>query len=108
MYAVWLVPDLFVVLMMRAIRKGIEAGLAEEYLRKCTGWAFHPTSPDDDDWPWRIRIRTLGEFSVESEGKLVAFAHKAPRRVLSLLKCIVAHGAKGVGQTWLVENLWPG
>ncbi|MFO1321378.1 MAG: BTAD domain-containing putative transcriptional regulator [Burkholderiales bacterium] len=107
MYAVWLVPDLFVVLMMRAIRKGIEAGLAEEYLRKCTGWAFHPSSHDDEDWPWRVRIRSFGEFAVEVGGKPVAFAPKAPRRVLSLLKCIVAHGAKGVGQNWLVENLWP-
>jgi LuxR family transcriptional regulator, maltose regulon positive regulatory protein len=107
MYAVWLVPDLFAVLMMRAIRKGIEAGLAEEYLRKCTGWAFHPTSPDDSDWPWHVRIRSLGKFSVEVGGKPVAFAPKAPRKVLSLLKCIVAQGAKGASQLWLVENLWP-
>ncbi len=107
MYAVWLVPEWFTLLMKEAIRRGIETQLAAAYLRKCTGWGFTPPSPDEEHWPWHIRVRTLGDFAVEREGVPVAFVGKAPRKALALLKCIITFGPKGAPLTSLAEVLWP-
>lgn len=107
MYAIWLVPDWFTELMKQAIRRDLQRNLAEEYLRKCVGWGFEPPLPDDEYWPWPIRVRTLGDFAVELDGKALTFSGKTPRKALSLLKCIVAHGPKGATLPGLGEALWP-
>lgn len=107
MYAVWLVPEWFTELMKQAIRRDLQRNLAEEYLRKCVGWGFSPPLPGDEYWPWPIRVRTLGDFAVELDGKALTFSGKTPRKALSLLKCIVAHGPKGATLSGLGEALWP-
>ncbi len=107
MYAVWLVPEWFTLLMTQAIRRGIETRIAAAYLRKCTGWGFTPPSPDEEHWPWHIRVRTFGDFTVEVEGEPIVFTGKAPRKALALLKCIISHGPKGAPLTALAEALWP-
>jgi DNA-binding SARP family transcriptional activator len=57
-------------------------------------------------WPWAVRIYTLGRFEIHVDGKPVNFGRKAPKRVLQLLKAVVAMG-NGVATAKIVDHLWP-
>ena len=54
-----------------------------------------------------VRIRTLGRFELEVDRETVHFDRKVPRRVLELLKCIVALGAGGASCSAVASALWP-
>lgn len=58
-------------------------------------------------WPWAICVRALGGFSVECEGVPLKFSGKAPRRVLEVLKVLIAFGGRDVHRRQLVDALWP-
>jgi DNA-binding SARP family transcriptional activator len=66
-----------------------------------------PQSAEAPDSPQPVRIHTLGRFELEVDRETVHFDRKAPRRVLELLKCIVALGAGGASCTALASALWP-
>ncbi len=69
------------------------------------GWP--PPALNADRWPWRVRILTLGVFEIEREGEAVKFRGKAPRRVLEVLKVLIAYGGRDVHRQQLVDALWP-
>ena len=54
-----------------------------------------------------LRIYTLGRFAVLRYGVPLNFNHKAPRKPLSLLKAIIALGARDVPQRKLIDAIWP-
>lgn len=64
-------------------------------------------SPEIENWPWPVRIRALGGFSLAIEERLVSFSGKAPKKPLELLKALVATGGIEVDIGWLGEQLWP-
>jgi LuxR family transcriptional regulator, maltose regulon positive regulatory protein len=64
-------------------------------------------SPERDEWPWPVRIRALGGFSLEIEDRPVSFSGKAPKKPLELLKALVATGGTNVDIGCLGEQLWP-
>jgi DNA-binding SARP family transcriptional activator len=68
---------------------------------------IRPPSDAPHSWPWPVRIRTLGKFDIELDGEVLEFSGKAPRRVLAVLKAIVAGGGKPVPCTRLVDTIWP-
>jgi DNA-binding SARP family transcriptional activator len=55
-------------------------------------------------WPWPLRIRTHGRFSVVRDGEPVALDGKR----LELLQALVSLGARNVQQSALIEAVWPG
>jgi len=59
------------------------------------------------DWPWPVRIRTLGPFAVERDGEPLPFTRKAQKRPLELLKALIALGGRGVPLIDLEDALWP-
>ena len=88
--------------------EALSAGIEIEYTRSLIrrhGWKA-PT-PDLDNWPWPIRIYTLGKFRVELGDQPLSFSRKAPIKVLALLKAIIAFGERGVPQWRLMTALWP-
>lgn len=60
-----------------------------------------------ENWPWPVRIYTLGDFSIEINGEPLKFEGKAPKKPLELLKVLVALGGKNVSRVQLAEALWP-
>jgi DNA-binding SARP family transcriptional activator len=58
-------------------------------------------------WPWPLRVRALGGFSIERDGIPVKFARKAPKRLLDLLRLITALGARRVDGARAAATLWP-
>jgi LuxR family maltose regulon positive regulatory protein len=62
-----------------------------------------PLSPR---WPFSVRLRTLGAFSVEIDGRMIA-RPQAHRRPLELLQALVALGSRGVDDSRVADALWP-
>lgn len=58
-------------------------------------------------WPWAVRIRSLGGFSVQVNGTPLEFSSKGPRRTLELLKVLISQGARGVATESVADMLWP-
>lgn len=59
------------------------------------------------DWPWPIRVQTLGAFRVYKDGKPITFSGKAQRRPFDLLKAIIAFGGREITEERLTSALWP-
>jgi len=58
-------------------------------------------------WPWPVRIRTLGAFSIEREDGPAQASRKESRKPLDLLKLLVALGGENVPVGRLCAALWP-
>ncbi len=59
------------------------------------------------NWPWPIRIRTLGGFVIERDGAAASTTRKESRKPLDLLKLLVALGGTNVPVARLSAALWP-
>ena len=102
----WWVPAWTTQLCMAALEHGIEPESARQLIQ------LHDLRPETPPiglkaWPWRIRITTLGSFSILRDGKELVFPTKAPRKVLLLLKAIIAGGRRGAVEDKLADWLWP-
>jgi LuxR family transcriptional regulator, maltose regulon positive regulatory protein len=93
-------------LCARALESGIEAEYAREFIRR-RRLAPPSSAAEHDGWPWPVKIYTLGRFEVLIDGKALEFSGKAPRRVISLLKLLLARGEGGAGEEQLADILWP-
>ncbi len=59
------------------------------------------------NWPWPVRVHTLGRFSVFCDDELLTFTGKSPRKALELLQALIAHGGREVHTSVLMQSLWP-
>jgi DNA-binding SARP family transcriptional activator len=59
------------------------------------------------NWPWPVRIRTLGTFDIVREGGAAQTSRKESRKPLDLLKLLVALGGENVPVGRLCATLWP-
>ncbi len=89
-----------------ALDAGVEAGYARRVVRR---QALTPREAPlaIRDWPWPVRVRALGGFEIERDGKSVEFSGKGPGRPLELLKVLLAMGGQGVRVHQLADALWP-
>jgi DNA-binding SARP family transcriptional activator len=60
-----------------------------------------------NDEPWRLRIYTLGRFSITVDGHPLDISGQAARKPLALLKALIALGGRDVHQQKLIHALWP-
>jgi DNA-binding SARP family transcriptional activator len=58
-------------------------------------------------WPWPIHMRALGGFEIERDDEPVKFGRKAPKRMLDVLRLIVAFGGRQVDAGRVAATLWP-
>lgn len=87
-----------------ALREGIETGLVKRLIRE---WHIPPASPLDARWPWPLRIRALGRFDVQVSGAPLPVGRKAPKRLLELLKALVALGGRDIPMHRLADAMFP-
>ncbi len=87
-----------------AVRCGIEAEAALSLARE---FSVVPDPLDIAQWPWPVKVTTLGRFELLLDGEIPDYSRKVPRKVLSLLKAIIAHGASKVSEQRLLDTLWP-
>jgi LuxR family maltose regulon positive regulatory protein len=69
------------------------------------------TAPPPDDamaqWPWPLKIVTLGGFALFREGEPLQLSRKTPRRLFNLMKAIVAFGGRDIAQEKIIDAVWP-
>lgn len=99
-------PPVMAELCVRALEEGIEVEHVRGLVRKC---GLMPAEPplDVDEWPWPVRIYTLGRFSLVLNDAETRFTGRAQARPLLMLKAMVALGGRGVRATELYDRLWP-
>ena len=101
----WL-PDMFEKVAARALEEGIEADYVRELIRR-NQLAPDPANPDLEQWPWPVKVYTLGRFGLLVDDRPVEFGRKVQRRPLALLKALIALGGREVPEARLAELLWP-
>ena len=90
--------------LAEALRIGVETDYVCDVIRSLR---IKPPADAPETWPWPVRIRTLGRFEIECDGQMLEFSAKAPRRVLAVLKAIVAGEGKPAPSARLVDAIWP-
>lgn len=101
----WL-PDLFEKVAAMALKEGIEVAYVRDFIRRHR-LVPDPANPDLEQWPWAVKVYTLGRFGLLVDDSPVEFGRKVQRRPLGLLKALVALGGRGVSEARLSELLWP-
>jgi len=90
----------------RALREGIEVPFVQEMIRK-NRLLPGPGDLDLEEWPWPVRIFTLGRFNLVVDGSPPPSGRKAPQKPLQLLKALIALGGREVPEEALSEVVWP-
>lgn len=93
-------------LLAAALRAGIEVEYVQRVIRSHELQPPHPPL-DIENWPWPVRIYTLGRFSVVVDGAAVKFSGKTQKKPLELLKLLIALGGRDVAAEKIVDLLWP-
>ena len=87
----------------------LQNGIEEDYVKEMI--ARHRLRPvagyETDQWPYPVKIYTLGSFRLVINNEELVFNKKAPKKPLELIKALVAFGSKNVSDTLVMEALWP-
>jgi DNA-binding SARP family transcriptional activator len=97
-------PDMMATLCAFALEQNIEVEHARRLIRTLN---LKPESADIEHWPWPVRIYTLGRFGVLLDGAPLASTRKAPKKIITLLKALIALGGREVPEQQLADALWP-
>jgi len=89
-----------------ALQHNIETEYTSQLIRK-RKLIPHDEAMHLDNWPWPIKIYTLGRFSLLKDDKPVNFTGKAQKRPLNLLKALLSFGGRDVNVSKLIDSLWP-
>jgi ATP/maltotriose-dependent transcriptional regulator MalT/DNA-binding SARP family transcriptional activator len=102
----WWGPDMMAKLYAKALEHDIEVQFVQACIRRT-----HLTPPDPanapDNWPWPIKIHTLGPFAVVKEGKPLRFTGQSQKKPLELLQCLIALGGRQVPGGHVADLFWP-
>jgi len=102
----WWRPDLMSSLCALAIKNEIETDHAITLIRKQNLTPAGDTT-EIENWPWPIKIYTLGRFSIVINDTPLKFNSRAQSKPIELLKILVALGGREVSEHRFVEALWP-
>ncbi|MBI5409693.1 MAG: AAA family ATPase [Nitrospirae bacterium] len=98
-------PSIMANLCATALENGIEVDYVQHLIRKRD---LVPENPPVhlDNWPWQLKIYTLGRFGILKDGKPVEFSGKAQKKPLELLKCLIALGGREISEQTITDILW--
>ncbi len=99
-------PDGMPRLCIKALEAGVEVEYVQELIRRCH---IEPDLPPWhlENWPWSLKVFTLGRFALIREGNPIRFSRKVQQKPLSMLKALIALGGKDVGEEQIIDALWP-
>ena len=98
--------SMFEKVSVKALEEGIEVDYVRELIRR-NRLAPDPENPDLEQWPWPVKVYTLGRFGFLVDDRPVEFGRKVQQKPLALLKALVALGGRDVPDGRLAEILWP-
>jgi len=99
-------PQVMTRLCGKALEHGIESEYAKLLIKKRNLSPNHETL-ELEDWPWPIKIYTLGRFSIVLDGKPIRFQRKAQQKPMTLLKVLIALGGREIPEEEITDALWP-
>lgn len=93
-------------LCTKALEAGIEVEYTQELIRRLN---VIPDQPPIhlENWPWPLKIFTLGRFELIKDGKPIQFSKKVQQKPLSMLKALIAFGGREVREEHIADILWP-
>jgi hypothetical protein len=93
-------------LMARALEHRIETDYVRDFIRRRN---LQPTRPPVDlpDWPWPLRIATLGGLSIRDAENHEIGVDRIRGRPLEVLKVLLALGGRDVPAEQVAGTLWP-
>lgn len=93
-------------LCCKALEENIEVAYVQDLILRRN---LIPQSPplEIENWPWPIRIYTLGRFALIKDGIPLSFTKKAREKPIAMLKTIIALGGRNVSENHVVDQLWP-
>ncbi len=99
-------PGVMEKIVAAALEEGIEVRYAQDLIRR------NALVPDDErleaeNWPWTLKVCTLGRFAIVKEGKPLEFSRKVRQKPLLMIKALIALGGKEVTEGRLTDILWP-
>jgi len=98
------VPELVAEFAAAALAAGLEVDYIRELIRRRQ---LAPPSPDNESWPWPIKVSAMGPFMLSVEGTPMRSTGKAQRKSLELLQSLIALGGHDVSTNVVIGNLWP-
>ncbi|MEW6715427.1 MAG: bacterial transcriptional activator domain-containing protein, partial [Nitrospirota bacterium] len=93
-------------LYSEALRSGIEVDYVRDIIRRMDVLP-EKSSIELENWPWQMKIYTLGRFETMIDGEPLRFKGKPQLKPLEMLKALIALGGRDVGQNRLEDLLWP-
>ena len=92
-------------LCAKALEQDIEVPYVQDIIRKRR---LIPEKPPLhlENWPWPLKIFTLGRFGLLKDGKPIQFSKKAQEKPLSLLRVLIALGGREAKEEDIAHFLW--
>ena len=99
-------PGLLECIAAKALEEGIEVAQTREIIKRNR---LRPgtAQADLEQWPWPIKVYTLGQFNLLRDEEPVEFARKVQQKPLLLLKTLIAMGGSDVPEERITDALWP-
>jgi DNA-binding SARP family transcriptional activator len=93
--------------MSRLCAKALEHNIEPEYAKKLIRTRGLLPEGAVANWPYPIRVHTLGRFELLKDDKPVTFVGKVQKKPIELLKALIAMGGQDVPEEGLIDALWP-
>jgi len=99
-------PDVTAKLCAKALQENIEVDYVKSIVQR-RGLMLDPPPFDVPNWPWPIKIFTLGKFVVLNNDQPIKFSGKAQKKPLAMLRVLIAAGSNNVSEGKIADILWP-
>lgn len=97
-------------MMMPLLLWALDNNIEETFVQKLIQQrGLHTDAPPQasENWPWPVKVYTLGRFSLLIDGNALQFSGKSQQKPLELLKVLIALGGRDVSKDHLIDALWP-
>lgn len=86
----------------------LEHDIVPDFARRLVGIRrLKPPRIDLPQWPWQVRIHTLGRFSLVVAGQPVSAADGLQQKPLELLRVLIALGGRAIRISDVIREIWP-
>ena len=97
-------------MVIRLCVLALQHHIEPEYVRRLI--AIYGYTPPErnapiEQWPYPLKIYTLGRFSLLIDDEAQDFSGKSAARPMDLLNCLIALGGRNVSEKKLIQALWP-
>lgn len=102
----WWRPEIMSRLLARALAREHEVEWVQAIIRR-RKLAPPREECDLEQWPWPVRVYTLGRFELVCEDAPLRMSVKGKRKPMELLKILIALGGEDASAVKIADHLWP-